>query len=101
MDSDVRNYCTDQDQERSLEELLTHYNEMLLGTLNKHAPLHENKCKITHRQPWFNDRIKQELVLRRRLECKWLNDQIEYNFQAFYYQRWHISNVIKTVKKQY
>ena len=40
----------------------------LLGTLNKHAPLHENKCKITHRQPWFNDRIKQELVLRRRLE---------------------------------
>ena len=85
--SDVRNYCTDQDQERSLEELLTHYNEMLLGTLNKHAPLHENKCKITHRQPWFNDRIKQELVLRRRLECKWLNDQTEYNFQAFYYQR--------------
>ena len=45
--SDVRNYCTGQDQERSLEELLTHYNEMLLGTLNKHAPLHENKCKIT------------------------------------------------------
>ena len=38
---------------------------MLLGTLNKHAPLHENKCKITHRQMWFNDRIKQELVLRR------------------------------------
>ena len=71
----------------SLEELLTHYNEMLLRTLNKHAPLHENKCKITHREPWFNDRIKQELVLRRRLECKWLNDQTEYNFQAFYYQR--------------
>ena len=55
----------------------------------------------THRQPWLNDRIKQELVLRRTLECKWLNDQAEYNFQAFYYQMWHISNVIKTVKKQY
>ena len=85
--SDVRNYCTDHDQERSLEELLTHYNEMLLGTHNKHAQLCENKCKITHRQPWCNDRIKQELVLRRKLKCKWLNDQTEYNFQAFYYQR--------------
>ena len=30
-----------------------------------------------------------------------LNDQTEYNFQAFYYHRQHISNVIKTVKKQY
>ena len=39
--NDVRNYCTDQDQVRSVEELLTHYNETLLGTLNKHAPLHE------------------------------------------------------------
>ena len=40
-------------------------------------------AKLPHRQPWFNDRIKQELVLRRRLECKWLIDQTEYNFQAF------------------
>ena len=58
--SDVRNYCTDQDQERSFEELLSYYNEILLGTLNKHAQLCEIKYKITHRQPWFNDRIKQE-----------------------------------------
>ena len=50
---------------------------------------------------WFNDRIKQELVLRRRLEHEWLNNQMEYNFQDFYYQRQHVSNVIKTVKKQY
>ena len=45
--SDVRNYCTDQDQERSLEELLPHYNETLLGTLNKHAPLHEKMQDYT------------------------------------------------------
>ena len=44
---------------------------------------------------------KQKFVLRRRLECKWLNDQTEYNFQAFYYQRQHVSNVMKTVEKQY
>ena len=44
--SDIWNYCTDQDQERSLEELLTHYNDMLLQTLNKHASLHEKKSKL-------------------------------------------------------
>ena len=45
--SNIRNYCTDQDQERSLEEPLTHYNETLLGTLNKHAPLHEKMQNYT------------------------------------------------------
>ena len=60
---------------------------MLLKTLNKHAQLHVKKWKITHRQLWLNERIKQELVLRRTLECKWINDQMEYNFQAFCFQR--------------
>ena len=45
--SDVRNYYTDQHQERSLEELLTHYNETLLGTLSKHSPLHEKMQNYT------------------------------------------------------
>ena len=43
--SNVRNYYTDLDQERLLEKLLTIYNETLLGTLNKHAPLHEEKMQ--------------------------------------------------------
>ena len=76
----VRKYYTDLDKERSLDQLLTNYNGTLLETLNKHVPFHETKCKIIHRQPWFNDKIKQELILRRRLQCKWLNDQIEYSF---------------------
>ena len=45
--SDVRNYCTDKDQERSLQELLTHCNETLIGTLNKHAPLHKKMQNYT------------------------------------------------------
>ena len=69
--------------------------------LSTNMPHCMKKNAKLYRQPWFNDRIKQELVLRRRLQCKWLNDQTEYNFQAFYYQRQHIANVIKTVKKQY
>ena len=87
LNSDIRNHYTDLYQERSLGQLLTDYNETLLKTLNSNAPLPEKKCKITHRQLWFNERIKQELVLRRKLECKWLNNQTEYNFQAFCYQR--------------
>ena len=48
--SEVRNHYTDLDQERSLGQLLTDYNEILLETLNKHAQLHEKMCKITHRK---------------------------------------------------
>ena len=45
--SDVRNSYTDLDQERTLEQLLTNYNETLLGTLNKHVQLHEKMQNYT------------------------------------------------------
>ena len=62
------------------------------------------KCKnsqITHIQPWFNDKINMEMLLRRRLEQKWLQDPTQYNLQSFYYQRRHVANVIKTAQKHH
>ena len=42
-----------------------------------------------------------EILLRRRLEWRWLQDPMQYNLQSFYYQRRHITNVIKTAQKHH
>ena len=76
------NHYTDPDQEISLGQLLTDYNETLLKTLNRHAPLHEKSAKL-HTDNHGLMRIKQELVLRRRLEYKWLNDQMGIQLSHF------------------
>ena len=76
------------------------YNQKLAEILDKHAPLKSKTFKITHIQPWFNDKIKMEIPLRRRLEWRWLQNPTQYNLQSFYYQRRHIANVIMTAQKQ-
>ena len=42
-----------------------------------------------------------EILLRRRLEQRWLQDLTQYNLQSFYYQRRHVANVIKTAPKHH
>ena len=50
--------------------------------------------KTTYRHPWYDDKIKAEVKLRRQKETKWNKDPTEYNYMAFYYQRTHVANII-------
>ena len=56
------------DEELDLYYLVEVYNQNLAEILDMHAPLKSKTLKITHIQPWFNDKIKKEILLRRRLE---------------------------------
>ena len=87
------------DDELDLHHLVEVYNQNLAEILDIHAPLKSKTLKITHIQPWFIDKIKREILLRRRLEQRWLQDPTQYNLQSFYYQRRHIANIIKTAQK--
>ena len=89
------------DEELDLHHLVEVYNQNLAEILDIHAPLKSKTLKITHIQPWFNDKIKREILLRRRLEWRWLQDPTQYNLQSFYYQRRHIANIIKTAQKHH
>ena len=62
------------DEELDLHHLDEVYNQNLGEILDIHAPLKSKTLKITHIQPWFNDKIKKEMLLRRRLEWRWLQD---------------------------
>ena len=56
------------DKELDLHHLVEVYNQNLAESLDIHAPLKLKTLKIAHIQPWFNDKIKREILLRRRPE---------------------------------
>ena len=85
----------------SLDELLSFYNDNLKKLLDQHAPLKTKLLMISHLQPWFNEKIKAEIILRRHKEQAFRQNPMEYNYWAFYHQRRHVANIIKTAKKQH
>ena len=80
----------------SLDELVSFYNSKKL--LDQHAPLKTKLLTINHLQPWFNEKIKVGIILRRHKEQAFQQNPMEYNYWAFYHQRRHVANIIKTAK---
>ena len=85
----------------SPEELVSFYNDNLMKVMNQHAPLKTKLLMISHLPPWFDEKIKVEITLRRHKEQAFRQNPIEYNYWAFYNQRRHVANIIKTAKKQH
>ena len=59
--SDCLTECNTHDE---LEAKIDCYNNMILSTLDKHAPQKTKAVKVTHKQPWFSDKIKAKIRLR-------------------------------------
>ena len=59
---EAANNCSD------LAALVDMYNVKLSEVLDNHAPQKTKTVKISHHQPWFNDFIKEQIVLRRKKE---------------------------------
>ena len=57
--------------------------------------------KVSHKQPWFSDKIKAEIRVRWKKEFIWNKDPNEYTYQAFYNKRHYCSNIIKSAERQY
>ena len=67
---------TNDNQLEQLDDQVEQYNTKLCEVLDKHAPILEKKIRDSHHQPWFNDRIKKESILRRKKERIWLKEPI-------------------------
>ena len=55
----------------NVQQLVASYNTILSELLEKHAPLQTRKVKQSHRQPWFDDRIRREIIIRRKKVIPW------------------------------
>ena len=88
-DSFARDVATVMGEIKNLEldEMIDCYNSVLAELLDKHAPAEWKEIKVRHNQPWFLDRIKEEIRLHRWKERCWRSDNTEYNYRAFYNQR--------------
>ena len=86
---------------RDLGSLVDAYNRTLTNIMDDLAPEKTTVLKVNHRQPWFNDKILQELKLRKWKERVWRQDPTEYNYIAFYNQRRFVSNTIKTAQRNF
>ena len=90
-----------ENQLEQLDDQVKLYNTKLCEVLHKHAPIIEKKIWDSHHQPWFNDRIKSKIILRRKKERNWLKDKSKYSLNAFYVQHRHAANIIKTAQCNY
>ena len=84
-----------------LVEVVQNYDRTLRQLLDKHAPVKSKIVKKNHKQTWFNEHIKLEIILRWKKERQWENDKTEYSFRAFYNQRQFVANLIRKHQKQY
>ena len=99
--TDLSNCLRECNTHDELEAKIDCYNNVILSILEKHASKKTIVVKVTHKQPWFSDKIKTKLRLRCRKEFTWNKDPNEYIYQAFYNQRCQCSNIIKSGQRQY
>ena len=50
--------------EPDLTKLVRIYNATITDVLDKHAPIRSKTVKQSHKQPWFMDKIRKEIILR-------------------------------------
>ena len=88
-------------QGETVEDLVTSYNSKLSEIMDKHALLKSHRLHPCHSQPWFNDRINEEIRVRCIKECMWKNNPTKYNLNAFYQQRRNVANIIKQAQRSF
>ena len=84
-----------------MDDMVQQYNDTIITALDKQIPEKTKLVRDTHHQPWFDDKIKKEIILRCKRERDWIRDQSEYSWRAFYNQHRYVSNIIKTAQKNY
>ena len=98
---DLRDAFIFRNQPTTLEEHVSSYNTILTEILEKHAPIKTKVIRDTHHFPWFNEKIKDEILLQRCKERIWQKELTEYSWRAFYNQCRYVANLIKTLQMNY
>ena len=94
-DGDTLKICTSPD---ALTDL---YNTVMKALVDKHVPL--TRVYIPHRKcvPWFSNRIKLAIRLRRKYERHWRMTKKDIDKQIFFRQRNIVKTMVKAAKYDY
>ncbi|XP_068707641.1 uncharacterized protein [Montipora foliosa] len=84
-----------------LTELCDQYNSDLSTILDKHAPLRTKIITIRPKAPWYNNYIREQKTICRRLERSWRHSHTETDHQAYINQCTVVKQSIYTSKMNY
>ena len=85
----------------NLQNIVCQYNKELKDVLDHHAPISMKKVKPSRHQPWYSERIRDEIKIRQYKERLFRHYPNEYSLQAYKNQcRW-VSSLIKQAQKEY
>ncbi len=85
----------------SLDSLINNYNEEFTVLLDKHAPLKQREVSIRKQNPWYDDNIRNEKLIRRRLERKKNRTKLSVDIEAFKSQKNKVNELIVQQKTDY
>ena len=75
---DIQSNLTTSDEGLSIEEMVDHYNKATRLALDENASLKTKQLHVNDQQPWFSDKIKENIRLWRKKENAWLKYPIPY-----------------------
>ncbi len=84
-----------------LTELVHCYNECLSSVLDSHAPVIVKDIPVRPRQPWYNNTIRDEKKIRRKLERKWKKDKSEINEEMLRNQKNAVNILINATRAEH
>ena len=99
--TDIENSDLRPNQERSLEESVTQYNDVLGDLLEKHAPLTTKWLTIRPAAPWVNDDILSARKDRRRMERRWRLSSLTIDREIFMNQRYIVKKMLYTANAEF
>ena len=87
--------------DKNVEAQANFYNDCVISTLDKHAPLRTKISVIRTNDPWYNSGIRAEKIKRRKAEKKWRNSGLTIHKEIFHFHRNKVTKLIKEAKIGY
>ena len=84
-----------------LQELVSSYNNTLMATLDKHAPLMTRTIVQRPHVPWFSQEIREAKRQQRKAEKKWRKSRLESDLIAFKAKRNFTTRLMSKARREF
>lgn len=94
--------CPDlQDTSKSLNELVSAYNNNLSALIDKHAPLQTRVITLRPHASWYTEDLREAKHERRKRERKWYQTGLAVHYELFRQQCRTVSKLVCSTKQSY
>ena len=88
-------------EESDINVLVSHYFNSGRSVLDTLAPVVKTLLPVRERRPWFNDNLRENKKIKRKLERKWKASRSYSDFKAFQRAKVNFNSLISKTKEMY